>query len=61
VIVCGGAGQFRMRSRAVLVHTERLVHKPAPATPEQHLTVEVTRADLTVAYGKQHGAPSCVA
>ena len=45
VIVSDGAGQFRVGTHALCwVHSERLVHKLVPATPEQHRAVEVTRA-----------------
>jgi len=45
VIVSDGAGQFRVGLHALCwVHTERLVHKLVPATPEQRQAVEVTRA-----------------
>jgi hypothetical protein len=37
-IVSGGAGPSQMRGRALSwVYTERLVHKPAPATRNRHL------------------------
>jgi len=45
VIVSDGAGQFRVGTHALCwVHAERLVHKLAPATPEQRRAVEVTRS-----------------
>jgi len=45
VIVSDGAGQFRVGLHALCwVHSERLVHKLVPATPEQRRAVEVTRA-----------------
>jgi len=44
VIVSDGAGQFRVGVHALCwVHTERLVHKLVPATPEQRRAVKVTR------------------
>ena len=45
VIVSDDAGQFRVGTHALCwLHTERLVHKLVPATPEQRRAVEVTRS-----------------
>ena len=45
VIASDDAGRFRVGEHALCwVHAERLVHKPAPATPEQRRAVEITRA-----------------
>jgi len=47
VIVSDDAGQFRVGTHALCwVHSERLVHKLVPATPEQRRAVEGTRANL---------------
>ena len=45
VIVSDGAGQFRVGLHALCwVYAERLVHRLAPAAPEQRRAVEVARA-----------------
>lgn len=45
VIVSDGAGQFRVSTHALCwVHTERLVHKLQPTTPDQRRAVEVCRS-----------------
>ena len=44
VIVSDDAGQFRIADHALCwVHAERLVHKLAPATPQQRQTIEFVR------------------